>query len=1230
MKLQNLLIILVISLLVQFVQAQICKNTQEPDNTAVEATVLAGKACALGEIAAADQDLILWTVSEEDAKRFWILELEGPKNQLSEVEVLHVTLAESGSTVTAKETILTFATSDGQLNSSQALIFAPGTYLLGIVSAGQGDYYLNLKPDKHSENSGADRRLPSNLDHEPNETTEDASVARGAFAFTGDLQGSPDYYRWEVSEEDAKQLWQLQAQVMPSSDLTIKIFNSDGEQVTVASLEDSDNLTINNLGLSVGAYTLVLSPPSELAAQYVLRAMPIGIPTNGQEIEPNNRKEQANIFKPEVPMVGNLDTQGSDYFRFTISGSEKTRSIQLKLDKQIRISICLYDSEGTRLKCQSSENKTLTNLKLAGNYVLSVSAVTVQEESIPYTLSIVDEDVIKLGFETEPNDRPEDAFVLDDSNAVRGSLVASEYDFFQFTVEDNPQLWRIQAIGEGIKNLEFTNLAGRKMQARGVSRGERRIRLDNLLLFPGTYFISILGEDADYALRAVPLGPPDEPLETLMPEDSAEPPQEDTELATEDDFSVVIPGPRPEGLIEQEPNDVPGSAERLRFDAPRVGLLPSSDADVYRFFLAAEQYIRLEAIPPEDAQVQIDFDSGIRTVSSELGAVAMYEGLLLPGDHVVTLKARTPAEGFYQLRLIQLDPLVVPADLEPNNRQEQARPLPADFDVSGTIGQYNDQDWFQLPVLSQETQMTVAIEGAVSNLAFMVGEEVLKFDFDRETNSYLGAVPADTVVDLRLRGKGQGDYSLDFTFDNAPEIGDLPDVVLKLESDVQEVAAYWHEGQKIPLSLTLENNSDSEQALTLQTASSDHDWTPSFEQETLTLAAGEQKTLSGQVAVLADARDDQPVLITVGAANKQSFISSDSLNIAPSCIAPAVNAQQIWPLPEDLLGGLNVTWTGLGSQVVGDNTYDLQAFDSTISGSRGAYGPLDSAVTIELAGNEPITLLGTLLHPQASVRGDEQLKNFDILVSLDGETFTEVFSGELSAVKTEQAFIFDEPVEARFAQIRLKSNYSTRTHTGFGEWKLIAAPDVLKGPFNIADQALGGNVVYSDPFTSWKDAIVTAKYEGQFGKADIYEWVIGFHHNRAAQITELQWLDGSNQRPEKHLQKIEVEVSLEGPVGPWQPLATWELERSEDGVAPLKLESPVWARYVRFRANDPETGHVPIVPQQIIILERASDEEYQSILGEWGMNSRKGIYEWLNPPVTDVVLSDDSLPHKVS
>ena len=536
-KKQTLSIILTIGLLVQFAQAQTCKNTQEPDNTADEATILAGKACALGEIEKSDQDLILWTVSEEDAKRFWILELEGPKNQLSKVEVLRVTLAEDGNTVTARETLLTLSTSDGDLESSQALILAPGTYILGIVSAGKGDYYLNLRPDKKPDNPSADRRLPSNRDYEPNETTEDAPIVKGAFSFLGDIEDSPDYYRWEVSEEDAKQLWQLQAQAMPNSELTIKIFDSSGELVTVASLEGSDNLIINNLGLTADTYTLVLSPASELPAPYVISTVPLGIPTDGQEIEPNNSFEQANIFNPETPITGDLDLQGSDYFRFSIENSKEIRTIQFELAKQMPLNLCLFDNEGNRLKCKRVESAALSNLELAGNYGLSVSAIGRQEESVPYTLSMISEGALEPSFETEPNDRFEDAFILDDSLAVRGSLASSGIDVFQFTIADDLQLWRIQAVGEGIRNLAIANLRGSELQARGVSVGEKRIRLDNLLLFPGTYFITISGKDANYALRAVPLGPPDEPVENLIPpEGSTESPQEEAELAAEGDF----------------------------------------------------------------------------------------------------------------------------------------------------------------------------------------------------------------------------------------------------------------------------------------------------------------------------------------------------------------------------------------------------------------------------------------------------------------------------------------------------------------------------------------------------------------------------------------------------------------------------------------------------------------------------------------------------------------------
>ena len=79
--------------------------------------------------------------------------------------------------------------------------------------------------------------------------------------------------------------------------------------------------------------------------------------------------------------------------------------------------------------------------------------------------------------------------------------------------------------------------------------------------------------------------------------------------------------------------------------------------------------------------------------------------------------------------------------------------------------------------------------------------------------------------------------------------------------------------------------------------------------------------------------------------------------------------------------------------------------------------------------------------------------------------------------------------------------------------------------------------------------------------------VIGFQDGRAAQVTELRWYDPEDSDEEERLSSVAVEVSVDGPLGPWQRLGEWDLSRAADGsVAPFELEAPVWARYVHLWA----------------------------------------------------------------
>ena len=69
-------------------------------------------------------------------------------------------------------------------------------------------------------------------------------------------------------------------------------------------------------------------------------------------------------------------------------------------------------------------------------------------------------------------------------------------------------------------------------------------------------------------------------------------------------------------------------------------------------------------------------------------------------------------------------------------------------------------------------------------------------------------------------------------------------------------------------------------------------------------------------------------------------------------------------------------------------------------------------------------------------------------------------------------------------------------------------------------------------------------------------------------------------------------------------------------MAPLKLNTPTWARFVRFVGKGPAKDQTSwSYPTTIRALEQPADASYRSILGEWGQNGRVAIYEALAPPL---------------
>ncbi|MGB5294807.1 MAG: hypothetical protein WBP34_07640, partial [Thermoanaerobaculia bacterium] len=290
--------------------------------------------------------------------------------------------------------------------------------------------------------------------------------------------------------------------------------------------------------------------------------------------------------------------------------------------------------------------------------------------------------------ESEPNNELKEAKPLGRSGdhfVARGRLDERDFDWYSFTIEGEPQLWWIEATGDTVYRLAYSSAVERLKE--GKREGDTGpFLISNLFLLPGQHWLMVESYEGvgDYTLRAVPMGPPD-----------------------------------PYG--EREPNDDASRAHLLRFGVPRTGLIfEADDRDYYHFSLSATDHIELALSPHGELTPRLILSqlsrnrSGkqiFRHSATEPGAEFVYEGLLPPGDYLVEVKAESGgSDAPYRIRLARLDPFDLPTDLEPNDQATQARPLPSDLTIEGTVGQlYGDDDWYRLPPLERDTNLTIDI-----------------------------------------------------------------------------------------------------------------------------------------------------------------------------------------------------------------------------------------------------------------------------------------------------------------------------------------------------------------------------------------------------------------------------------------------------------------------------------------------------------------------------------------
>jgi von Willebrand factor type A domain len=1193
----------------------------EPNDTPAAATPVVAPAVIMGAMAGGDQDAYRWTVSDVDAEKRWTLELDGIPGQLTIVEILRVEFADNGVDVTGYDKLMKMGTRDGSKPSiAENLMFEPGDYVLGVAHAGGGGMFrppaatLSFGGDNQAKDAsetdpepGGYRlsiregtRVPAGRNLEAHEARNDAPALRLGTETAGFIASKTSWYALQFGANDVKQRWDIQVQVPVGRELRASLHDGDGKPLANAASDQRGKLAFRDLSPPAGKWFLELDGPADSGFVQAVDVEPAGVRVEGSEAEPNDDWKLANRVDLSQRLSGRTSgAHDTDFFRFALdeATTDQLLSLQLETADANSFELCLHDGDGKRIQCRTNIGGIeLPGLVLTpGEWGLSIGR---GGENADYTVTLSGQGPIAANFEAEPNDAFDLASSVPAKNVIKGVFSGDDSDYYQFTVVDKPQLWRFQVIGDGIEEVGFYDSAANQTQRIRPARGQRRVRLDNVFVLPGTHHVLVRGTDGgSYTLLARALGPPD-----------------------------------PNG--EREPNDDPTRSQPLRFGQTRTGLLEDKDdQDYYRFSLDDWDRIRLTITPPADGSVfpyLYWYGSPFRSrPNAGVGEAIELSGLFPPGNYAVQLSPNQTSEAEYKIALQRLPRFGCPADCEPNDNVDFANPLPPSMTIEGRAGEWRDEDVYALPVFDKDTGLRLAASRVVKVAELRDAPSLV--ELDREAGVYTGTIPAGTQTYAFVTGNGRTpDYRLAFEFDGGPKPSEAPPgppLALSLDLDTKEVAAYRQYGQEIAAALRITNSGSSPVTVNLAAATSDHRWQFVLEEARATVPAGATTKVAARVRVPEDAWADKTVRLSARARDAAGGQIETFAEVFPGRDTVPVHPVRAWTLPESLLGGFNAArdalggrWIGKPNSAVGKDfplLFDGMAADGQFMALRGWKENESRDATVELAGGKPVDVVGIAVDLLGGPSVDYWLRNIDFSVSIDGKTFTPVLSDNLLPIRTEQAFVLKSPVPARFARLTFRDSFNgaPRSQLNLGEFKVIVRPgtDLSNGEgFNLADPALGGHIVWAKPDLSTRglNTMLSGSDDAKSvrpGPGENFEWVVGFQHDRAAELTRLEWVDAPKSADDR-IRSVTLSASLDSPIGPWIRIGEWQLDDASPTHV-FRFEHAVWARFLKFSSAPVETRRWLQAPATLRVWERPTDEEYRSVLTEWGYASQAAYYE---------------------
>ena len=909
-----------------------------------------------------------------------------------------------------------------------------------------------------------------------------------------------------------------------------------------------------------------------------------------EESEPNDKWETASALQLNQTVSGVIESEGHDYWQLTIPDSMAEPSVRLDLlaafaapdDSFTGAYVAIHDSDRKQilsLWVEDPYQSALRNLRLEpGTYTVSVRNYSSQPAA-PYLLHMREVRKAQL-WEMEPNARNERELRVRSGTVVHGMLgnrdeadtviwellpeqEGSRYDIL--VVTDQPELQVSVSVYDADRNRLYAKDGAGELVLGDFSpnAGDLFLVLESRHSEPIHYRLLIQERDR-------------------LPERWEREPNDVLESGN----LVVV-----ETFDDQQP-ELLGRLEGRYGDAFAIRVTDRNS--VYHVTLAGAGDLKFSYVDKRRGTLASAWGSD--------GEAASLVDLRLPLGLNYFMIERV--DGDYAVNVQQVPIPSEHYEWEPNDSESQAQWMLPGVRYSGRLLSNHDRDHFRVVVqqaMHYQFSLHAPEDGKLSLQVSGNGipvQSVVQKDGEVTLEQRIFLLPGSYAVRLDARVPSTGFYELMVEADPVPEGLEKARIDgLRLQNETPELlaAAFSDHFQEVRQRVSVSNEGPEPLELHVHAASSNYRITSDASHpEPLNLSPGESRLIEVPWVLEPDLPGSERTEVQLGFSAAGRYMSTSSV------IQPSTETLATGILPERqmlldrLAGGMNLNALDLGARPVLEpeslylgttlpsESY-LKYLTDGVLANRSFWGEV---AVIEMAGNGQVELVGTSIDLHG--RGDlwQSAKDFSIETSMDGTTFTEVFRGTLAPQTGEQAFLFDQPVKARYSRLRLHSTHSGKSGETphVGEWRMIADPKATLPEWesiNLLDPSVGGHRIRSAE----------------------REWVFGFQHNRAARIDALVWENkqassGTYGNP----QSVTLEVSEASPVGPWTTVGTFDLSEADQADS-LRLRIPLdgspWVRFAKISWEKADGARYTNEPHQLELIEKPVSEEYRSILGEW-------------------------------